>query len=69
MSDVYRHYKGGIYNVIGMGIHTETQEELVFYEDTKGLLFAKPVQMFLEEIEANGVKVPRFEHLGSFFKK
>ena len=28
----HQHYKGGLYRVIGEGIHTETQEELVFYE-------------------------------------
>lgn len=68
MVDVYRHYKGGIYNVIGMGKHSETQEELVFYEGTDGKLWARPVKMFMEEIEVNGQKVPRFQHLGHFYK-
>jgi len=68
VADVYRHYKGGIYNVIGMGRHTETKEELVFYEDTDGKLWARPVENFLENVEINGRKVPRFQHLGSFYK-
>lgn len=57
MADVWRHYKGGIYNVIGMGKHTETEEELVFYEDTKGKLWVRPVGMFLGEVESNGLMV------------
>ena len=68
MADIWRHYKGGIYNVIGMGKHTETGEDVVVYEGAKGGLWVRPVSMFLEEIEVNGVKVKRFEHLGVFNK-
>jgi hypothetical protein len=66
MKEVYRHYKGGIYNVIGMGKHTETGEEVVIYEGANGKLWVRPVNMFMEEIEVNGVKVKRFQHLGHF---
>jgi hypothetical protein len=66
MADVWRHYKGGIYNVVGMGKHTETGEEVVIYEGTDRKIWIRPVKMFLEEIEVNGVKVKRFEHLGGF---
>ncbi|MED4883138.1 DUF1653 domain-containing protein [Bacillus smithii] len=66
--DIYRHYKGGIYNVIGTGKHTETLEEFVIYEGTKGDLWIRPVKMFFEDVEVNGLKVRRFEHLGKFLK-
>lgn len=68
MGEIYRHYKGDIYNVTGMGKHTETQEDLVFYEDTSGRKWARPLKMFMEKIEINGTEVERFKHLGSFYK-
>lgn len=68
MADVYRHYKGGIYNVIGMGKHTETEEEVIIYEDTKGNLLVRPIEMFMEDVEVNGVKTKRFQHLGQFYR-
>lgn len=68
MVDVYRHYKGGIYNVIGMGKHTETQEEVIIYEGTDNKLWVRPLDMFMEKIEVNGQMVPRFQKLGEFYK-
>lgn len=66
---IWRHYKGGIYNDIGLAYDTKTNEEMVVYEDTKGKLWVRPSKMFLEKVEINGVKVPRFEQLGEFYKK
>ncbi|WP_419893259.1 DUF1653 domain-containing protein [Oceanobacillus kimchii] len=68
MGEIYRHYKGDIYNVIGMGKHTETSEELAFYEDAQGRMWARPMKMFMEQIEVNGTKVSRFQYLGTFYK-
>jgi hypothetical protein len=30
-SGIYRHYKGGYYQVLGVGVHTETNERFVVY--------------------------------------
>lgn len=68
MADVYKHYKGGIYFIIGMGKHTESEEDLVIYEGTDGRLWARPSSMFLDEVEVNGVKTKRFEHIGHFYR-
>lgn len=64
----YRHYKGDLYEVIGVGRHTETNEELVFYrckyytkEFGNQALWARPLAMFLETIEVDGKQVPRFQ--------
>ncbi|WNR79415.1 DUF1653 domain-containing protein [Bacillus velezensis] len=35
----FRHYKGGLYKVIGEAIHTETEEKLVIYEGQDGVLW------------------------------
>jgi len=59
----YRHYKGKIYEVIGLAKHSETLEELVVYctVDDKNDMWARPAKMFLEEVEIDGKKIPRFE--------
>jgi hypothetical protein len=56
-----RHYKGDEYAIIGEGIHTETEEELVFYYRISDLeLFARPKEMFYSDVEWNGETVKRF---------
>jgi hypothetical protein len=68
MGQIYRHYKGGIYNVVGMAKHTETEEDLVVYEGTDGKLWCRPTKMFLEKVNVNGQEVDRFQSLGEFYK-
>ncbi len=64
---IYRHYKGGLYEVLGVAVHSETLEELVLYKslyDTekypKGTVWARPKEMFLDYVDEDGVKL-RFE--------
>jgi cyclomaltodextrinase / maltogenic alpha-amylase / neopullulanase len=66
----YRHYKGNLYEVIGVARHSETLEELVIYralydspEFGKNALWARPKKMFLEDVLVDGKKVPRFTPL------
>jgi len=61
----YRHSKSGkMYKVIGVANHSETLEDMVvyeaLYENPLGKLWIRPKAMFLEEIDLNGQKVPRF---------
>lgn len=62
----YRHYKGKDYQVIDVARHSETEEELVVYRLLYGdlSLWVRPLAMFTEEIEHNGVRQPRFAYLG-----
>lgn len=62
-NNVYKHYKGGIYKAIGKGIHTETEEDLMFYKNEKGDLYARPFEMFHDEVEYNGKILERFTKL------
>ncbi|APD21305.1 MULTISPECIES: DUF1653 domain-containing protein [Bacillus subtilis group] len=56
----FKHYKGGLYKVIGEVIHTETEEKLVTYEDMNGILWARPKDMFFGTVVVDGKEVNRF---------
>jgi hypothetical protein len=62
----YEHYKGKQYKVIGVATHTETLEEFVVYKTLygEGKLWVRPLKMFMEEVNFNGKKVPRFKYIG-----
>ena len=64
---LYKHYKGNIYEVIGVARHSETLEELVVYKATyqnEGKnLWVRPKAMFMETIVIDGVEKKRFEKM------
>ena len=61
----YKHYKGGEYEVIGVVRHSETLKEHVVYRHLDdGSLWVRPLAMFLEEVEVDGVRMPRFQFVG-----
>lgn len=59
---IYQHYKGQLYQVIEVATHSETEEKLVVYRPLYGEreLWVRPLAMFDEQIDVNGVLVPRF---------
>ena len=61
----YIHFKGKEYEVIGMAVHSETQEELVIYRALydEYALWARPAVMWNEEVELNGNRIKRFVHI------
>lgn len=58
----YRHYKGNMYEVIGVARHSETLEDMVVYRALygEGKLWVRPLGMFCETVIVNGVETPRF---------
>ena len=62
----YQHYKGNNYEVIDVARHSETLEDMVVYRALYGDfdLWVRPLKMFLENVEINGVTMPRFKYLG-----
>ena len=66
----YRHYKGKLYQVMGVARHSETLEELVVYkalyeseEFGKNALWVRPKAMFFENVSLDGKGVARFEYV------
>ncbi|WP_338331750.1 DUF1653 domain-containing protein [Acetobacter sp. LMG 32666] len=59
---LYRHYKGGLYTVLCVGRHSETEEWLVTYRcDALGTYWVRPLAMWQQTV--NGV--PRFAFIGA----
>ena len=63
---VYEHYKGKRYQVLGVALHSETLEELVIYKALygEGLIWIRPLEMFLEEVTIGEENKPRFRYVG-----
>lgn len=61
----YKHYKGNLYEVIGVAKHSETLEEMVVYKalyQAEGEnLWVRPKAMFLEDVKVGEELVKRFE--------
>jgi hypothetical protein len=62
---IYEHYKKKRYQVLGVALHSETLEELVIYKALygKGIVWVRPINMFLEDIDIGGKKQPRFRFI------
>lgn len=61
----YRHFKGNEYEVLFVGKHSETLEELVVYRALYGekQVWVRPASMWNETIERDGKTVLRFTYL------
>lgn len=61
--ELYRHFKGGVYVVEGIGKHSETLEQMVSYRNTGGQLWFRPLSSWTEKVHIDGHEVPRFRPL------
>ena len=61
----YRHYKGGLYEVIGIGKHSETLEDMVVYRALygDGGIWVRPARMWNEAVTLPDKTVKRFEYV------
>ena len=65
---IYRHFKGGIYRVIGMARHSEDLSPMVIYQSCKDdSYWVRPASMWNETVERDGVVKPRFQYIGEDF--
>lgn len=66
--NVYRHFKGGLYVVQGVAVHSETAELLVIYtsKDEPQKMWARPLEMFVSSVDKE--KYPRAKQKKRFEK-
>jgi hypothetical protein len=59
---IYKHYKGNLYQVIGVACHTETGDQFIVYQALWGdyRLWVRPKTMFCEKVFYNNQQVDRF---------
>lgn len=60
----YRHFKGSIYQVVGVALHSETKEPLVVYHGVDDQWWVRPEAMFNDTVVHQGKTIPRFTFLG-----
>jgi len=72
---IYRHYKGGFYQAIGIGAHSETHELMVVYFSVKPApntphltgprMRIRPLSIWGDVVEGfDGTQTHRFEYVG-----
>ena len=63
---IWRHYKGNLYELIGVGRHSETLEEMIVYRALygEGGLWVRPAAMWNEIVEKENYCGHRFTYIG-----
>jgi hypothetical protein len=67
---LYRHYKGGLYQLLGVAAHSETKELMVvyvaLYESPGPRMWVRPLKMWTEMVKwPDGDSHMRFRYIGN----
>ena len=62
----YRHFKGGVYELLALAHHSETCETMVVYRALygDGDVWVRPASMWQETVLFEGKEVSRFTYIG-----
>ncbi len=68
---LYKHYKGNLYQVLGISRHSETLEEMIIYQALYGdyALWVRPKALFMDKVLVDATLVPRFEFIANTWSK
>ncbi len=57
----YRHYKGGIYEIVCEAkLESDPAVIMMIYRSHDGSTWARPKEVFFERVRVRGITVPRF---------
>jgi hypothetical protein len=56
----FRHYKGGIYELVCEARLEADGSPVIVYRGADGVVWVRPRDVFFEEVEVDGTRVPRF---------
>lgn len=67
VSGLYRHFKGGLYELLYIARHSETGEYMAVYRSISGDggIWVRPAAMWGEKVERDGYSGPRFSRVDS----
>jgi len=65
LNGLWRHYKGNVYEVIGVGTHSETLEATVIYRSVKNRdeIWVRPLSMWEEIVTTPLGSITRFTRI------
>ena len=64
--EVYRHFKGKMYKVQGIAVHSETGEAMVIYQAMYGdnITYVRPYESFIEKLDKH-----KYEDVNEIYRK
>lgn len=59
----YRHYKGGIYELVCEATQEADLVPVIVYRAENGAIWVRPRSVFFEAVEVEGIRVQRFTRI------